>query len=117
MKEYRNQRWYLEVLLNYLGRECVYCGSEKRIHVHHVIPLYLGGRNDLGNLEIVCSKCHHLIHKEISGITTNGKKTRSFVDGFCKRCNRYFIKKIGITNNNPNVCGYCLKLRSNKRDT
>lgn len=55
-----------DAVLEYLGGRCEYCGSYDNLHIHHIIPLELGGRNSLGNLEIACSKCHHKLHKQIS---------------------------------------------------
>ena len=37
---------------------CVRCGSGRRLHVHHRIPLRDGGSNELSNLELVCHRCH-----------------------------------------------------------
>ena len=41
------------------GGKCFGCGSKKNIQVHHVIPRSKGGSVwDLGNLQILCAKCH-----------------------------------------------------------
>jgi 5-methylcytosine-specific restriction endonuclease McrA len=37
---------------------CVRCGSTRRLHVHHRVPLRYGGSNDIGNLELLCARCH-----------------------------------------------------------
>lgn len=52
-----------EVVLDYLGRICVYCGSIEKLHIHHVIPIGRGGKNQMSNLEITCMDCHHKIHR------------------------------------------------------
>lgn len=41
---------------------CFYCG-EKAEHVHHIIPLSLGGDNRKNNLVSICLNCHGLIHQ------------------------------------------------------
>lgn len=42
---------------------CKYCG-EKAEHVHHIIPLSLGGDNREDNLISLCSTCHGKIHEK-----------------------------------------------------
>ena len=37
---------------------CVRCGSTDRLQVHHRVPVAEGGGNDLGNLELLCHRCH-----------------------------------------------------------
>jgi 5-methylcytosine-specific restriction endonuclease McrA len=39
---------------------CVRCGSRRRLQVHHRVPLRDGGTNELGNLELLCGRCHRL---------------------------------------------------------
>ena len=38
----------------------VYCGksSEVKSHVHHILPLSLGGDNSFENMICLCAKCH-----------------------------------------------------------
>lgn len=43
--------------------ECVACGSEKWLHVHHKFSLQRGGSNLPDNLEVLCSDCHGKEHK------------------------------------------------------
>ena len=42
--------------------ECVACGSEKWLHVHHKFSLQRGGSNLPDNLEVLCSDCHGKEH-------------------------------------------------------
>ncbi len=42
---------------------CQYCG-EKAEHVHHLIPIVVGGDNRKNNLIPLCLKCHGLIHNK-----------------------------------------------------
>lgn len=40
---------------------CQKCGSGielVRLEVHHIVPLYLGGADDLANLVALCERCH-----------------------------------------------------------
>lgn len=41
---------------------CAVCGSKKRIHLHHKIPLMDGGLNDISNFEPLCFHHHAEIH-------------------------------------------------------
>lgn len=47
------------------GGECVECGSDENLHVHHIVPVYEGGdRFDPENLETLCASCHYSRHYE-----------------------------------------------------
>lgn len=39
-------------------RQCDECGKAGRFEVHHRIPVYQGGSNDVENLQILCRGCH-----------------------------------------------------------
>ncbi|WP_083866574.1 HNH endonuclease [Natronococcus occultus] len=34
------------------------CSSEQRLEVHHIVPLSVGGSNELSNLVTLCKECH-----------------------------------------------------------
>jgi 5-methylcytosine-specific restriction endonuclease McrA len=40
------------------GFKCVLCGSDDRLQVDHIIPVRLGGTNDVGNGRTLCHACH-----------------------------------------------------------
>ena len=41
------------------GEMCAYCGSTSGpFHVDHIVPLILGGDNDLSNLCVACAPCN-----------------------------------------------------------
>jgi len=44
------------------GRHCDRCGSKNNLHIHHKIPLSLGGSNEIGNLVVLCESCHEGTH-------------------------------------------------------
>ncbi len=50
------------------------CHHTRFLEIHHIVPRNEGGGNDLGNLKLVCSACHRLVHqsplfsKELLGI-------------------------------------------------
>lgn len=54
-----------ELLINYLGGRCSYCGVTDYLELHHTLPLYAGGRNVMGNIELVCNDCHHKLHAQL----------------------------------------------------
>jgi len=45
-----------------IGRTCINCGSDENIEYHHVIPLSIGGRNVLSNIQPLCYECHSKLH-------------------------------------------------------
>jgi hypothetical protein len=55
------------------GHACRNCGATKadglRLSVHHLIPVALGGRDELSNLLLLCSRCHPLFEKAARTLT------------------------------------------------
>ena len=43
--------------------QCVRCGSDNSLQIHHIIPLARGGAHELENLATLCKNCHRLAHK------------------------------------------------------
>lgn len=41
-----------------LGGKCQDCGTKHNLTIHHVKPKSEGGKNDIGNIEILCRGCH-----------------------------------------------------------
>ncbi|MBU8715404.1 recombinase family protein [Brevibacillus parabrevis] len=41
---------------------CQNCGSTDDLHIHHIVPLALGGRNIRSNLASLCGVCHGKVH-------------------------------------------------------
>lgn len=37
---------------------CLCCGAERSLQVDHIVPVYRGGTNDLGNLQTLCGTCN-----------------------------------------------------------
>lgn len=42
--------------------QCGNCGSTDSLHVHHIVPLSLGGSNQPSNLRTLCKSCHKKLH-------------------------------------------------------
>ena len=65
------------------GWRCVECGATGvELHVHHIVPLSKGGRNDVDNLETLCRECHEAKHPhmarqrvEPSGVSAGSMKS------------------------------------------
>jgi transposase len=71
---YYGEDWYQKRRLA-LERDhysCRICGSTKTLHVHHIIPRRLGGKNELSNLITLCAACHERleIRKRLGFSTT-----------------------------------------------
>jgi 5-methylcytosine-specific restriction endonuclease McrA len=50
-----------EALVEKYGRKCLCCGKsepEIKLTADHVVPLVLGGSNDIGNIQPLCSTCN-----------------------------------------------------------
>ena len=43
---------------DYYGRQCLKCGSTKKLCLDHVHPLFMGGRHDPDNLQVLCWPCN-----------------------------------------------------------
>jgi len=39
-------------------RQCVMCGSNKDLQYDHIIPLSLGGGNQVENIQLLCKDCN-----------------------------------------------------------
>lgn len=53
-----NRNYYF----NNLDNKCINCGKLEDLHLHHIIPISIGGTNKLSNVVILCSKCHGKLH-------------------------------------------------------
>ena len=41
--------------------KCGYCEDQSKIHLHHLVPITLGG-TDLHGRRYLCKKCHDILH-------------------------------------------------------
>ena len=60
-KEYDRLR-FDGTLARECGSACVNCGSEENVEYHHIVPLVLGGTNNLRNIVPLCHRCHKAAH-------------------------------------------------------
>lgn len=52
-------------------RICVNCSSTDDLHLHHIVPLALGGTNYPTNVVVLCGECHSKVHNV--SLTDSGK--------------------------------------------
>lgn len=50
------EQW--ESILSFYGNKCLKCGSEHKLTMDHVIPLFLGGHHATYNIQPLCKKCN-----------------------------------------------------------
>ena len=51
-----------DVLKKYRNK-CANCGSKENLEIHHIVPLSLGGTNNITNLVPLCYSCHKAAHQ------------------------------------------------------
>ena len=59
-----NRPSFKKMLSENLPHECHVCGctDESKLMYHHIVPLALGGENDLRNIIVLCAECHSKTH-------------------------------------------------------
>jgi len=61
-KEYQKNLW--NALIYRAGNKCEVCGKvDRKLQMHHIVPLSKGGSNSVTNILIVCEQCHKGIHE------------------------------------------------------
>lgn len=98
------------VIIDYLGGVCLYCGSSDMLNIHHIIPLSKGGVHKMSNLELVCRKCHHEIHKFIDLVLPRKKSTQYLI--VCDSCN---FQELYSKKPKYNLCYFCTRKIDKRR--
>jgi Holliday junction DNA helicase RuvB len=62
------------------GHKCRLCGSRHRLHIHHIIPVSMGGLTELDNLITLCRSCHARAHAGLVRIVGDARDGRRFED-------------------------------------
>lgn len=57
-RDYNRWSWIRGKVLDRDTRTCRICGYKKHVSVHHIIPCWEGGNDDLDNLICLCPNCH-----------------------------------------------------------
>lgn len=55
--------WLWRLLVRRDGGRCRFCGCTRWLEGHHITWWSRGGRTDLDNLMLACSRCHKLFHE------------------------------------------------------
>ncbi len=58
--------YYRKLFKDKLPKKCEICNSKKYLQVHHIDEDRKN--NDMKNLQVICTSCHHKIHKKIFNI-------------------------------------------------
>ncbi len=56
-------KWNRAAALHKAGYKCSECQATGMLHVHHIMPLYLGGSHKATNLQVLCPPCHYNKHR------------------------------------------------------
>ena len=83
LRKEHDERVRTGVYKKLLGCKCVNCGATTDIEYHHIVPLCVGGTNNLTNIVPVCYRCHKAIHgekdyREYAAKTAQRKTVKSF---------------------------------------
>lgn len=98
-----------------LGNKCYNCGSSISIEYHHIVPLRLGGTNNISNIVPLCYRCHKSVH-DMKNIRTvcrkekTGRKRKPAPENFENVMFRYTHGDIGMRE-----CRNLLKLSSGNK--
>ena len=78
-----------EVVLNAYEHKCSRCGSEKDLHIHHNTEINIDGGhlsdnpyNKIEDLDVLCSTCHHALHKVLGTWKKQNMGYNQIVKGF-----------------------------------
>ena len=90
-------------VLDRFGHRCANCGAEDGLEIHHIVPLLLGGTNNITNLVPLCFACHKSAHsgrhiskylKEDKGVR-GGRKRLVEQEVFDEAFDKYISGQIG----------------------
>lgn len=107
MKNEYNRATFRNILEKTLEPICVNCGSTEKLSFHHIVPLSLGGTNNISNIVRLCPTCHDKAHIGYGDIKKIGifkamqrdnmgrKKLVEFNDYTISVLHRYFKCEIG----------------------
>lgn len=59
----------LKLLQELPKKKCKYCGSKEDLTYDHKIPVILGGKDEMKNIQVLCKRCNQMksgmTHKQI----------------------------------------------------
>lgn len=84
------------------GTECVNCGSGENVQYHHIVPICVGGTNNMANIVPLCERCHLAVHnfKDVKEFRTRtadniGRKTMANTPQGKKAIDDFIMCRIG----------------------
>jgi hypothetical protein len=95
LRKEHNERVRTGVYKELLGCTCVNCGATTDIEYHHIVPLCVGGTNNLTNIAPVCYRCHKAIHGEKDYREYAAKRAAKPRKSFDNEISMYVSCKIG----------------------
>lgn len=106
-------------LMKAKGKVCANCHGKENIEYHHIVPLSLGGTNNMSNITALCHKCHkaahygrHIHHYLDSG--NAGRKPKAKADECASIFDAYINGEIG-TRKCTEILGYSCRTRITER--
>lgn len=95
-----NRESFRKELKAKIENKCANCGKECNVEYHHIVPLALGGTNNITNITGLCSTCHKLAHgskniRELFRPEKTGRPKRIAPDGYENILTRYVYGEIG----------------------
>lgn len=52
------RRWRMAAQHKAINVQCVQCGRVASLEADHIVPLHLGGTDEVTNLQSLCKECH-----------------------------------------------------------
>lgn len=94
-----NRESFRKELKAKIENKCANCGKECNVEYHHIVPLALGGTNNITNITGLCPTCHKLAHgskniREIFRPEKTGRPKRIAPEGYEDVLDRYISGKI-----------------------
>ena len=109
LKDYMNSHKAMTRMIRRRDIHCQYCGSSKRLTVHHKDADHFNNSDD--NAILICRECHAKEHPEVANLILAGTEYRK-VKVMCNSCGKEFYKprpKVSASN----YCGcYCFHNRN-----
>lgn len=94
---------YKDEVLRQHNYKCVNCGTTENLRIHHIVPVAVGGTDNITNLIPLCLSCHEAIHfgsnvkdyKSRTGKLNGGRKNKISFEEFDKAFEKYLNGEIG----------------------
>ena len=49
---------YKKIVIELLGGQCNKCKIKKELQIDHIVPIFMGGKSEIKNLQVLCIFCH-----------------------------------------------------------